>query len=93
MFPTSSRFRSIVTAAAVSSALLSATQASATSLIVQIACAADYFAYCSKHDSAGPGVRQCMRTNGEKLSTRCINALIDAGEVSKADIERRSASK
>lgn len=93
MFTAPTRFKAIVSALVVAGVTLSATQASAASLLVQIACAADYYAYCSKHDSEGPGVRQCMRDNGEKLSTRCINALINAGEVSKAEVERRSASK
>ena len=66
-------------------------QASATSLSVQLACATDYYAYCSKHDPDGPGVRGCMRANGPKLSTRCVNALVAAGEVTKAEVERRTA--
>lgn len=66
-------------------------QASAVSLSVQLACASDYYAYCSKHDPDGPGVRACMRANGMKLSQRCVNALVAAGEVSKAEVERRSA--
>ena len=70
---------------------LGTSQASAVSLSVQLACAADYYAYCSKHDPDGPGVRACMRAAGPKLSKRCVNALIGAGEVSKAEVERRSA--
>jgi hypothetical protein len=66
-------------------------QASAVSLSVQLACATDYYAYCSKHDPDGPGVRGCMRAAGPKLSNRCINALIGAGEVSKAEVERQKA--
>jgi hypothetical protein len=93
MSKTSTSFKAIVSALVVAGAALSATQASAASLTVQLACAADYYAYCSKHDSEGPGVRQCMRANGEKLSSRCLNALIGAGEVSKAEVERRSAAK
>jgi hypothetical protein len=92
MFTASTRFKAIASALVVAGATVPATQASAASLLVQIACAADYYAYCSKHDADGPGVRQCMRDNGEKLSSRCINALIDAGEVSKAEVERRSAA-
>ena len=54
-----------------------------------MACASDYYAYCSKHDPDSPGVRSCMRTNGSRLSKSCINALVAAGEVSKSEIERR----
>ncbi len=71
----------------------SASPATAASLSVQAACASDYFAYCSKHDPDSPGVRACMRANGARLSRRCVTALIAAGEVSKAEVQRRTASK
>ncbi len=67
-------------------------QAPAASLSVELACAADYYAYCSQHDPDGPEVRVCMRRNGRKLSQRCLRALVAAGEVSKDEIERRTAS-
>ena len=70
-----------------------ASQASAASLAVELACAADYYAYCSKHDPDGPATRSCMRANGEKLSMRCLKALVSAGEVSKSEVERRTAGK
>lgn len=69
-----------------------ATNANAVSLRVQMACASDYFAYCSKYPSDGPQVRHCMRANGHKLSMSCVNALIAAGEVSKAEVARRAAT-
>jgi hypothetical protein len=69
---------------------LLATQAGAVSARVQMACASDYFAYCSRHSPDSPGVRQCMRANGLKLSMSCVNALIAAGEVSKQEVARRA---
>ena len=42
--------------------------------------------------SRWPGVRRCMRANGLKLSLGCANALIAAGEVSKAQVARRAAA-
>ena len=72
--------------------IVPSTQASAVNLSVTMACASDYFAYCSKHDPDGAAVRGCFRANGEKLSKRCVNALVAAGEVSKAEVERRSAA-
>ena len=72
---------------------LFATQAAAVSVRVEMACASDYLAYCSQHPTEGPGVRQCMRANGFKLSKSCINALISAGEVSEAEVDRRAASR
>jgi hypothetical protein len=34
-----------------------------------------------------------MRANGLKLSQSCVNALIAAGEVSKAEVARRAAAR
>lgn len=67
--------------------------ASANSMSVQLACASDYYAYCSKHDPDGQAVRACMRVNGSRLSDRCFNALVAAGEVSKADVSRRASAR
>ncbi len=85
-------FKILAAAIALTTSTFSANQASAVSLSVQLACAADYYAYCSKHSPDGPGVKSCMRANGEKLSKRCVNALVSAGEVSKAEVSRRSAA-
>jgi hypothetical protein len=65
-------------------------EAGAGSARVNSACANDYFAYCSQHDPDGPGVRRCMRAVGRKLSMGCVNALIEAGEVSKQEVARRA---
>jgi hypothetical protein len=83
------------TKAALSFAALAllASQAGAVSAKVEMACASDYLAYCSQHPTEGPGVRQCMRANGFKLSKGCIDALVAAGEVSKAEVDRRAASR
>ncbi len=65
--------------------------ANAVSLHVKLACSRDYYAYCSQFASDSPQVRQCMRAVGEKLSPRCLNALVDAGEVSQSEVSRRAA--
>lgn len=91
MFNSPTSLRLLAAAIALGSVALHASQASAVSLSVQLACASDYYAYCYKHDPDGPGVRACMRANGTKLSTRCVNALVAAGEVPKAEVERRTA--
>jgi hypothetical protein len=76
----------------VGSLLMSMSAAGAVDGRVRSACTSDYFAFCSQHDPDGAGVRRCMRTNGPKLSSRCLNALVAAGEVSKKEVRRRSAS-
>ena len=85
----SSRITAVL-AALVASGVL-ASQANAVSLGVKLACASDYYSYCSQHGVGTPGVRHCMRANGPKLSNRCVNALIGAGEVSRGEVERRRA--
>jgi hypothetical protein len=80
-------------ALALSAVALCTTAASAVSGRVQSACASDFMAYCSQHDPDGPGARKCMRVNGPRLSQACLNALIAAGEVSKAEVARRSTGK
>ncbi len=55
---------------------------------VKRACANDYFAHCSMHPVGTPAVRQCMRAVGPRLSKRCINALVAAGEVRPSDRKR-----
>ena len=87
------KIRTILAAAAALGAVTLSTQAGAVSLGVKMACASDYYAHCSQHAVGSPGVRQCMRANGSKLSSRCINALIAAGEVSKSVVEKKLAAK
>jgi hypothetical protein len=85
------RSRVSIAIALFAAAGLSTNAANAVSLHVKLACANDYYAYCSQFASGSPEVRQCMRAAGEKLSTRCVNALVDAGEVSRIEVSRRSA--
>jgi hypothetical protein len=65
----------------------------AVSSAVKIACMADYFAYCSSHEVGSTALRQCMRSAGSKLSKRCVNALVAAGEVSKTEVAQRAAER
>ena len=66
--------------------------AQAVSLHVKLACSRDYYAYCSQFSSNSPEVRQCMRGVGRRLSERCFNALVDAGEVKPTEVARRAAA-
>lgn len=91
MYTFASPFRSLALGITLAGVALSTAPAHAVSLSVQMACATDYYAYCSKHDPEGPGVRACMRANGLKLSRRCVDALIDAGEVTREEVMRKAA--
>jgi len=59
---------------------------------VRAACTGDYLSYCSQHDPDGASVRQCMRANGARLSTGCIQALVAAGEVPKQQMAKRQSA-
>lgn len=84
--------RALLAAAAGAAMLVAATSLEAASLRVVLACAGDYRAYCSQHPVEGPGVRQCFRAQGPKLSRRCIDALVADGEVSREEVARRAAA-
>jgi hypothetical protein len=85
----SASVRAVLAAAALTGL---SSQAGAVSLGVKLACASDYYSYCSQHAVGSPGVRQCMRAHGPQLSKRCVSALISAGEVSQAEVDRRRAA-
>ncbi|MDZ4841733.1 MAG: hypothetical protein SH859_06260 [Hyphomicrobium aestuarii] len=74
-------------------AVITAVPALAVDARVASACAGDYLAMCSQHNPDSPGVRRCFRTNGANLSPRCLEALVSAGEINKAETERKSARR
>lgn len=67
-------------------------EAAAVSQSVKFACVSDYLNYCSQHPVDSKALRQCMRAAGPRLSKRCVDALVAAGEVSKSEVNRRAAS-
>src|SRR5262249_39738083 len=81
----------IAAAVAVGGLATETSNAEAVSRAVKFACMADYFAYCSSYEVGSTALRQCMRNAGSKLSSRCVNALVAAGEVSKAEVNRRKS--
>jgi hypothetical protein len=52
-------------------------------------CAHDYRQYCGDDGLGSNLLRDCMNKHGKSLSQQCIKALVDAGEVSEAEVERR----
>jgi len=70
----------------------SATEAGAAGMRVKMACANDYYTHCSAHPIDSQELRQCMRQHGPQLSKTCLQALISAGEVSQAEVDRRRQS-
>lgn len=81
----------IVVLFAMASALFGPTRAAAVDPRVEAACSANYSTYCGMYDPDGPSARACMRANGDKLDPSCVDALIEAGEVSRKEVEARRA--
>src|SRR3990170_5148049 len=55
-------------------------------------CAADYKKLCGDYGLQSNALRDCMDRNGRSLSHNCVEALIDAGEVSRSEVQRRKKS-
>jgi hypothetical protein len=52
-------------------------------------CAHDYRQYCGQDGLGSNLLRDCMNQHGKSLSGQCIQALIDAGEVTKEEVAER----
>ena len=87
-----SRFNRWVPLALVIPIFAAASDAGAVSTRVKLACAKDYYAHCSKYSPDTPEVRACMDSVGDRLSKRCVDALVAEGEVSKSEVAERSAN-
>jgi adenylate kinase len=68
-------------------------QAGAVSERVRTACRHDYTTFCSAHEVGSDALRQCMHKADKKLSPSCIDALVEAGEISAKEVQRRRAAK
>jgi hypothetical protein len=71
-----------VTAMAGAAALAMTDAALAYSAKVTSACKSDFKRFCPSYKIGTSELRACMRSAGGNLSTRCIDALADTGEIS-----------
>ena len=69
-----------------------AAEQSRHSKALQQACMTDYKKYCGEYGIETAALRSCMDKNGHSLTKTCVRALIDAGEVSQAEVDRRKKS-
>jgi hypothetical protein len=69
--------------------LAGAAQAAPISPLERQECHEDYKKFCADYGLDTPALRACMDRAGKSLSKGCVNALIQAGEVSQAEVERR----
>jgi hypothetical protein len=56
-------------------------------------CNADYKKYCGEYGLESNALRSCMDRNGKNLSKSCVNALVQSGYVSQAEVDRRKRKK
>jgi hypothetical protein len=66
-----------------------AAHADSYSKAVTKSCAADYHKYCGEYGLESSALRICMDKVGNSLSKACVKALIQSGEVSQAEVDRR----
>jgi hypothetical protein len=68
---------------------LVSTSAFAYSRKVKDACSADYGSLCAKYKQGSSELRRCFESNRRVLSTECVQALVDAGEVPARYLKER----
>ena len=56
---------------------------------LQKACASDYHRLCGDYGIETEALRLCMDRKGKSLTKVCVDALMAAGEVSRAEVQRR----
>ena len=54
-------------------------------------CANDYRTFCGDYGLQTSALNLCMRKAGPKLSPACVRALVQAGKVSQAEVDRIKA--
>jgi len=55
-------------------------------------CRADYQRYCKIHPVGSEELRKCMSRSIRKLSHACVDALVDAGEMTRSQANARLKS-
>jgi hypothetical protein len=55
-------------------------------------CQRDYHAYCNEYGLGTEALRACMSRNIKKISHACVGALVDAGEMTKAQADKLHGS-
>lgn len=66
-------------------------QAGTISKDMQNFCVNDYKKFCGDYGLQTAALNLCMRKAGPSLSPACVNALVKAGKVSQAEVDRVKA--
>ncbi len=83
------RMQSIKVIVALAAVALTGTSAYAYSQKVKDACSSDYGSLCAKYKQGSSELRRCFESNRRVLSTDCIQALVNAGEVPARYLSKR----
>ncbi len=84
--------RLFIIIAALAGTLASAALAGPVTPDEQKYCAHDYRQYCSEDGLGTNLLRDCMNRHGKDLAKECVQALVDAGEISQDEVDRRKKS-
>ena len=82
------RYRTAAYVAISAFILISVPAVAAVTEQVKQNCRGDYQHYCSQYAVGSEALRACMSRSIKKVSNMCVRALVDAGEMSKAQAER-----
>ncbi len=66
-------------------------QAGTITPAMQNNCVNDYKRFCGEYGLQSSALNLCMRKAGPKLSPACVRALVQAGKVSQAEVDRVKA--
>jgi hypothetical protein len=66
-------------------------QAGAISKDMQTYCVNDYKKFCGDYGLQSNALNLCMKKAGPSLSPACVQALVQAGKVSQADVDKIKA--
>jgi hypothetical protein len=83
VFPAKLARGAVAATVALATFALLADEAGAVSSNVRSACKKDYYRFCPKYEVGTPQLKNCMAQAGRrgKLTPRCLDALVDAGDV------------
>jgi hypothetical protein len=85
--------KSVLVVAALAGALSTAAFAGPVTDEEKQFCAYDYRQFCGQDGLGSNLLRDCMEQHGKSLSPQCIQALIDAGEVTQSEVNKEKSGQ
>jgi hypothetical protein len=82
------RYRTAAYVAISAALLISVPAMAAVTERVKQDCRGDYQRYCKEYAVGSEALRACMSRSIKKVSNMCVRALVDGGEMSRAQAER-----